>query len=163
MGPAAGDQAAMPADDGGRLHDQEHFPQARPVDGGGQHGEDGAVVLGEARSGDLALQDKDLVAQGEDLGVALVAGGEQPTKAGQDQTRDGREEVHGGGDGIGRRSSRIHSWWPRASLPSGERSVAQAQLERAGPKRRVIGQDDKVGVERQRRGERFCGQHVDRS
>lgn len=71
----------MPADDGGRLHDQEHLPQTGPVDHGRQHREDGAVRLGEDWSGDLALQDEDLVAQGEDLGVALVAGGEQPAEA----------------------------------------------------------------------------------
>lgn len=101
LGPPARDEAAMPPNDGGRLHDEEHVAEARPVDDSGEHGEDGAVGLGEPRSGDLSLQDEDLVAQGEDLGVALVAGGEQPTEAAQHQTGDRGDEVHGGGDGIG--------------------------------------------------------------
>jgi hypothetical protein len=95
VGPAAGDEAAVPADDGGRLHDQEHVAEPGPVERGGQHGEDGAVGLGECRSGDLALQHEDLVAQGEDLGVPLVTGGEQPSKAGHDQPGQSRHETHG--------------------------------------------------------------------
>lgn len=109
MGPAAGDEAAMPPDDRGRLHDEEHVAQARPVDRSGQHGEDGSVRLGESRSVDLALQHEDLVAQGEDLGVAVVAGGEQPTEAAQHQTRDRWDEVHGVGDAAGRRSGLMRS------------------------------------------------------
>jgi len=89
----------VPPDDGGRLHDEEHVAETGPVERGGQHGEDGAVGLVEPRSGDLALQHEDLVAQGEDLGVTLIAASEQPTQAVEDQTGDRGDEVHGVDDG----------------------------------------------------------------
>lgn len=97
LGPAAGDEAAVPPDDVGRLNDEEHVAEVGPVDRRGEHGEDGALGLVERRSGDLALQHEDLVTQGEDLGVAFVAGGEQPTEAAHDQPGQSRHETHGRG------------------------------------------------------------------
>jgi hypothetical protein len=43
---------------------------------------------------DLALQHQDLVAQGEDLGVSLVASREQPSEPADDEVTDCRDEVH---------------------------------------------------------------------
>ena len=93
LGPSSGDEAAVPPDHGGRLHDQEHFPQTRPVERGGQHRQDGAVRLVEDWSGDMSLQDEDLEAQREDLGVTLVAGGETANRGGT--TPDGRSRGRG--------------------------------------------------------------------
>jgi len=39
------------------------------------------------------LQDEDLVAQGEDLGVSLVAGSNQPAQAGHDQPGQRRHDM----------------------------------------------------------------------
>ena len=60
----------------------------------GENSEDRAVGVGELCSGDLALQNEDLVAQGEDLGVAGVAGGEQPPESGQNEASQSREQGH---------------------------------------------------------------------
>ena len=48
-----------------------------PVEGTRQHGQDRPVGRGEPRSLDLALEDEDLMAKSEDLGVTLVTGHEQ--------------------------------------------------------------------------------------
>lgn len=46
------------------------------VEDGGEHSEDRPVRLSEDGVSYLALQDEDLVAQREDLGVALISGSE---------------------------------------------------------------------------------------
>ncbi len=52
-----GDEASVPVDHGGWLGDQHHASEPGPVD--------------------LSLQNEDLMAEGEDLGVTLVAGHQQ--------------------------------------------------------------------------------------
>jgi len=56
--------------------------------------EDRPVRVGEAGPIDLALQHEDLMAQGEDLGVAFVAGREQPSEPADQKVTEGRDEVH---------------------------------------------------------------------
>jgi hypothetical protein len=75
--PVAGDKAAVPADHRGGLHDQHHAVELLAVEGTRQHAQDRPVCRGEPRPLDLPLEDEDLMAEGEDLGVALVTGHEQ--------------------------------------------------------------------------------------
>ena len=52
-----------------------------PVEHPGKHREDRPVGVGELCAFDLALGNEKLVSQREDLGVALIAGGEHPSEA----------------------------------------------------------------------------------
>jgi len=76
----SGDETAVPADDRRGLHDEEHLAKAQAAEHPGQHREDCPVGLGELCSFDLALKNEQLVAQREDLGIALIARGEQPSE-----------------------------------------------------------------------------------
>jgi len=67
VGPSFGDQAAVPGQQGG-WGDDAMGPQ-RAGEQPGQRGQDRAVWPGQARSGHLAAQDRDFVAQDEDLHV----------------------------------------------------------------------------------------------
>jgi hypothetical protein len=58
----AGDESTVPADHGLGLDDQHYLGQSGSCERGGQHGEDGAVGVGEAGPVDLALQYEDLMA-----------------------------------------------------------------------------------------------------
>ena len=51
--------------------------EGRPVEGLSEHGQDRPVCRSEPGMLDLALQDQDLMAKGEDLRVTLVTGHEQ--------------------------------------------------------------------------------------
>jgi len=68
----------------------------------GQQSEDCAVGCGEFRTSGLALEHDELVPQREDFGVALVAGGEQPSEPCEDEFREGAERVHGSATVSGR-------------------------------------------------------------
>jgi len=94
VGPVAGDEPAVPADHRLGLHDQHDLRQTRPYKRGGQDGEDRAVRVGEARPIELSLQHQDLMAQGEDLCVALVASREQPSEPTDQKVTERRGEVH---------------------------------------------------------------------
>ena len=72
LGPVARHQASVPADHGRRFYDQHHPLEVSPVKGPGQQGENGSVGGSEARPINLSLQNKDLMAQRQDLGVTLV-------------------------------------------------------------------------------------------
>ncbi len=72
QGPVASHEAPVPADHGGRFHDQHHPLEVSPVKGPGQQGENGSVGGSEARPINLSLQNKDLMAQGENLGVLAI-------------------------------------------------------------------------------------------
>lgn len=74
VGSSGGRESAVPAEHGDRLDDEEHLGESVAVDGLGKHCEDRAVGVGEPRPLDMALQDEDLVPQGQDLGVAAVTG-----------------------------------------------------------------------------------------
>lgn len=60
-----------------------------------QSGEDRAVGRSEPGPGDVSFQDEDLVAESQDLGVAFVAGGEQPAEPRHDQPDEGGKVLHG--------------------------------------------------------------------
>jgi len=77
LGPVAGDEASVPADHGGGLDDQHHTAEACPVERTRQQGQDRPVRRREPGMLDLALQDQDLMAKGEDLRVTLVTGHEE--------------------------------------------------------------------------------------
>jgi len=53
------------------------------------------VCFSECHSFDLALEHDELVPQREDLGVALITGGEHPSEARDDELREGGERFHG--------------------------------------------------------------------
>lgn len=89
-----GDESPVPADDGRWLHDQEHLIQALAIEHPRQDREDRPISLGEPRSRDPALQDEDLVAESEDLGVTVVAGSEQPRNPGQHQAKETTNQKH---------------------------------------------------------------------
>lgn len=94
LGPVAGDRSTVPTDHGCWLHDQEHVVQTAAGEHGRKHGEDCPIDFSEPRSSNLALQDQDLVAEGEDLGVTRIAGGEQPTQPGDQQSDERRKWIH---------------------------------------------------------------------
>ncbi len=95
LSPESGDESTMPADHCLWPDDDEDFGEASTVEHAGEHREDRPVGLGEFGSFDLALEDDELMAQREDFGVTLVAGGEHPSEARQDEFREGGERVHG--------------------------------------------------------------------
>ena len=82
----------MSADHGGGLDDQHHSVEASPVEGPGQQGENGSVGGSETRPVRLPSQDEDLVAQGEDLGVTLVAAHQEQPDTGDKQSKQVRQD-----------------------------------------------------------------------
>ncbi len=94
LGPVARDEAPVPGDHGRGLHDEEHLAEPSPVEDGGEQREDGPARLGENGTRDLTLQHEDLVAQRQDLGIAIVASREDPSEPCEDKTGEGREEAH---------------------------------------------------------------------
>ena len=94
LGPVAGDETAVPPEHRVGFHDQEHLAEPPTVERPRQDREDRPVRLGEPRPVDLALQDQDLMAQGQDLGVALVARREQPADPGHHQPEQTTGEEH---------------------------------------------------------------------
>ena len=87
LGPVAGDEVSVPADHGGRFHDQHHTGKPLPVERTREHGQDGPVRRGEPRPLDLSLQDENLMAKGEDLGVTLVTGYQQQSETGDQEPK----------------------------------------------------------------------------
>ena len=80
----AGHEAPVSADHGGWFHDQHHGCESVPVEGMRDHGQDGPVGGRESGPVDLSLQNQDLMAKGEDLGVTFVTGHqEQPETSDQ--------------------------------------------------------------------------------
>jgi len=96
-GPVSVYEAAVPAEHGLGSHDQEHFGESAAIEGAGEHRQDRPVGLAELGAIDLSLQDRDLVAQCEDLRVSIVAGRVKPTEPGENESGQRSEEDHGGG------------------------------------------------------------------
>ncbi len=93
----AGDESSMPAEHGGGLDDEEHLAEPAALDGLRQHREDGSVGLGQPWPLHLALEDQDLVPQGQDLGVAAIAGHRQQPDTGDEQPQNvGERAEHSG-------------------------------------------------------------------
>ncbi len=78
----------------GRLEDQQCPMSTSPVHDRAEHGADRSIGRVESGSVDLALQHQDLVAEGEDLGIAAVTGGKQPSETPQNQSSEGRQRRH---------------------------------------------------------------------
>ena len=72
----------MPADHGGGLDDQHDPDQASPVKATRQHSEDHTNCGCEGGSLELSSQNEDLMAQRQDLGVALVTAHQQQSHTG---------------------------------------------------------------------------------
>ena len=81
----AGYKFAVPADHCGRFHDQHDLAQSSAVEGTRQHGQDRPVRRGEPGVFDLSLEDKDLMAKGENFCVTLVTGHEQQSETSDQQ------------------------------------------------------------------------------
>jgi hypothetical protein len=92
LGPVARHEPSMPADHRRRLHDQHHPNQASPIEATRQQGEDGPVSGCEAGPLDLSLQDKDLVAQGENLCVSSITTYQQQPDAGNQKPEQVRKD-----------------------------------------------------------------------
>ena len=86
----SGDEAAVPSQHGGGLHDQKHMREAVAIEDLGQPSEDGSVRVIEGRLRYLALQHQNLVTQREDLGIATVAAGQQQTNTSHDEANNER-------------------------------------------------------------------------
>jgi len=80
--------AAMPANDGGRLHDLDTPAPARP-DPGQQHPQEsvGATQVGPFRCG--LLEDGELVPQGENLGFKLRPRMDTGANSGEERNQNG--------------------------------------------------------------------------
>lgn len=61
VGPVSGDKAAVPAQHGGGLHDQEHPGEVLAIEHLGQHAQHRMVAVVKDRFRDLALKDQKLV------------------------------------------------------------------------------------------------------
>jgi hypothetical protein len=89
----ASDEPSMPAEHRRRPDDQAHFVEPGPLDRLRQHGEDATVAVVELRPVDLALQHHDLMAQGENLGVAPIASRQQQTEPVDKQPQQTRDRA----------------------------------------------------------------------
>lgn len=77
VGPAAGDEATVPAEHGFGFDDQEDLGEAFAVEGLGEHGEHGAIGWCEPRLLDLALKHAYLVSESEDLSDTVISRNQQ--------------------------------------------------------------------------------------
>ncbi len=77
LGPVARDEPSVPADHGGGLDDQHHPVETAPVKATGQYRKYGPVGGCESGSLQLSLQNEDLMAQRQDLGITLVTTNQQ--------------------------------------------------------------------------------------
>ena len=84
----------MPPDHSVRFHDQEHLAEPAPIEHPGQHRQDRPVGFGEPGPVDLTLKNEDLMSEGNDLGITLIAGREEPADPREHQTDGRREETH---------------------------------------------------------------------
>ena len=84
----------VPAEHGVGFDDQKRVASMCPTHCRPKEGEDGAVGVGELWSVDLALKDKELVAQCEDLCVTGVAGGEDPSESVENKANQSRKQGH---------------------------------------------------------------------
>jgi len=97
LGPAPGDESAVPPNNGGGSDDEEHLGEPMTVDGLGQHGEDRSGGLAEPWTAELTLQDQHLMPQSEDLGIASIAGQHEKSDTGHQQADEvGEQTEHGG-------------------------------------------------------------------
>ncbi len=80
----------MPAQHGLGANNEKRCPLAGAFHRRGENSEDRPVRVGELGSVDLALEHEDLMAEGENLGVAGIAGGENPPESGQNQASQSR-------------------------------------------------------------------------
>ncbi len=87
-------EPAVPARHGLGANDEESGSVAGAFRCGGEHREDRRVGVSELRPADLALQHQDLMAEGQDLGVAGIAGGEHPPESSQNEACQSGEEGH---------------------------------------------------------------------
>lgn len=80
LGPVVGDETTVPTDHRRWSRDQHDLAQSSAIECPREQGEHGAVGGSELRAIDLSLQDEDLVAKSEDLGITLVTGHEQESE-----------------------------------------------------------------------------------
>ncbi len=92
VGPTACDQSTVPADHGRWFHDQQHLVELSAVEGLREHGEHATIGRCEPRLVDLALEHSELMAQGQNLGVAVITGHDQQSETGEQQTKQPREQ-----------------------------------------------------------------------
>ena len=86
--PMFGDEAFVPGDHGSGLHDQHDLVEFRPREDRREDCEDCPVGVGELWSVDLALEHEDLMAEGKDFGVPMVAGRDEPSETPDDRVSD---------------------------------------------------------------------------
>lgn len=75
----------------GALDDQKRGSRSSTVHRRVEQGEQCSIGVGEPWPADLALENEELVAEGEDLGVARVAGSEYPPETGEYKAHESRK------------------------------------------------------------------------
>ncbi len=90
----ASDKPPVPTQHGLWTNDQKRGPLAGTLHRRGENSKDRPVGVGELWPADLALQDEDLVAESENLGVARITRREHPPETGQNQASQSREQGH---------------------------------------------------------------------
>ena len=85
---------SMPAQHGVWFDDQKRVASSRPGHCRSKEGEDGSVGVGEVWAVDLTLKDEELVAEREDLCVAGVARGEEPSESFDHKANQSRKQGH---------------------------------------------------------------------
>jgi hypothetical protein len=86
------DSSSVPLEHCFGFDDQKRVPCSVAVHCRVEQREDCPVGVGVPRSSDLTLQDENLVPEGEDLGVASVAGGEHPAETGENEAHQSRKQ-----------------------------------------------------------------------
>lgn len=89
--PVSGDSSSMPAQHGFWFDDQKRVASICPCHRGTEKTKDGAVGVGEVWSVDLTLKDEELVAEGEDFGVAGISCRENPSESVENKSNQSRK------------------------------------------------------------------------
>ena len=92
--PVPADSLSMPSEHGVWFDDQKRVMSTCPSHCRPEKGEDSAVDVSELWSVDLALQDQELMSEGEDLCVTGVAGGEYPSEPVDNKANQSRKQGH---------------------------------------------------------------------
>jgi hypothetical protein len=92
--PVFAESLFVPPEHGVWFDDQKRFVSMCPTHDSPENPKDRPVGVGEVWAVDLTLQDQDLVAECEDLGVAGVACGEYPSESVENKLNQSRKQGH---------------------------------------------------------------------
>ena len=92
--PMTADSSSVPSQDGFWFDDQKRSVPTGTCHRGVEERKDRPIGIGEPWSADLTLENQDLVAEGEDFGVAGEVGGEEPSEPDENYAYQSGKECH---------------------------------------------------------------------